>query len=288
MELRLHHVGVLTGNVERTVNFYARMLGMQAAARIESEGGSSVFLKDGPGTYGLVLEVIGPPFLAWMEERFERHGPVRSHISFQVEDVDGWYRKVGTGNVDIVTAPQAWRGCKGFAFRDACGVVVQLFQFLEPLIPPLDQVRPSPAAGFNYNLHHVSIVTDELLSLERFYHEALGLQTILDLKEGGIVFMADPASVMERRRNTPSIEIIAPPGLWEREQEFLNRYGPGIDHVSFLVQDVDSAYEELRAKGASFHVTPTDFEGTRLAFFKDPDGLDIEIELPNLTHILAV
>ncbi len=288
MGLRLHHVSVLTEDVERTVTFYKHMLGMQETARVEGDGGLSVFLEDGPAQYGLGIEVIGPPFTRWMDERFEGHGSLRSHISFQVEHVDDWYRKLEAEDVDIVTAPQSWRMAKGFVIRHVSGVIVRLFEFLEPRIPMDRRPRRSLEGEFKYNLHHVSIVTDDLPSLEQFYQEILGLRTILDLKREGIVFMADPASIEAKGRLTPSIEIMAPPGLWEREREFLDRCGPGIDHVSFLVPDVDSACEELRARGASFHVPPIDFEATRLAFFKDADGLDIEIELPNLTSILAV
>lgn len=287
MELRLHHVGVLTADVEGTVSFYENMLGMQVAARVEADGGESVLLKDGPGTYGLGIEVIGPPFVGWMDERFEGHGPLRSHISFLVADVDDCYRRLEDRDLDIVTAPQSWRMSKGFAIRHASGVIVQLFQALDPGILAERPPRRSLGGEFNYNLHHVSVVTDDMLSLEQFYQEFLGLRTILDLKQEAIVFMADPASIGAKGRDTPSIEIIAPPGLWEREREFLDRCGPGIDHVSFLVPDVDFAYEELRGKGGVFHVTPTDFEATRLAFFKDADGLDIEIELPNLTYFFA-
>jgi len=205
-----------------------------------------------------------------------------------VDDVDEWYRKLVHRDLDILTAPQSWRMTKGFGIRHASGIIVQLFQFLEPCILMEGQPRRSLESELTYSLHHVSIVTDDMLSLEQFYQEVLGLQTILDLKKKGIVFMADPASISAKGRDTPSIEIIAPPGFWEREREFLERCGSGIDHLSFLVLDVDSAYEELRGKGALFHVTPNDFGSTRLAFFKDSDGLDIEIELPNLIHMFAV
>jgi catechol 2,3-dioxygenase-like lactoylglutathione lyase family enzyme len=288
MELLLHHVSVLTADVEKTVDFYERMLGMQVSARVEGDGGLTVFLEDGPAQYGLGIEVIGPPFVGWMDERFEGGGPLRSHISFQVADVDDCYRELEAKDVDIVTAPRSWRMSKGFAIRHSSGVIAQIFQSIESGILVERQPRRSLGGEFSYSLHHVSVVTDELHSLEQFYQEILGLRTILDLKQEGIVFMADPASIEAKGRDTPSIEIIAPPGFWEREREFLDRCGPGIDHVSFLVPDVDSAYQELRAKGASFHVPPTDFEATRLAFFKDPDGLDIEIELPNLTRVFVL
>jgi catechol 2,3-dioxygenase-like lactoylglutathione lyase family enzyme len=48
---------------------------------------------------------------------------------------------------------------------------------------------------------------------------------------------------------------------------------PGIDHISFLVEDVHQIYAELRAKGVSFLGEPADQDwGARLVGLKDPDG----------------
>ena len=96
--------------------------------------------------------------------------------------------------------------------------------------------------------------------------------------------MADSSVIEDDTRFAPSLEFIGPPGLLPRETDFLQRYGPGIDHVSFIVPDVDAAYQELKSKGAKFHIDPVDSGVTRLAFFKDPNGVDIEIELPNLNN----
>ncbi|MBM4256025.1 MAG: VOC family protein [Deltaproteobacteria bacterium] len=48
---------------------------------------------------------------------------------------------------------------------------------------------------------------------------------------------------------------------------------PGIDHISFVVEDVDAIYQDLKAKGVAFNGEPADQEwGARLAGLKDPDG----------------
>ena len=51
----------------------------------------------------------------------------------------------------------------------------------------------------------------------------------------------------------------------------------GYDHIGLQVDDVDSLYEELKEKGIHFVVPPTDFEKLRIAFFKGPDNITIEI-----------
>jgi len=48
---------------------------------------------------------------------------------------------------------------------------------------------------------------------------------------------------------------------------------PGLDHISFLVEDVNQTYAELKAKGVTFLGEPADQDwGARLVGLKDPDG----------------
>ena len=48
---------------------------------------------------------------------------------------------------------------------------------------------------------------------------------------------------------------------------------PGLDHISFLVDDVNQSYAECQTKGISFLGEPEDQDwGARIVAFKDPDG----------------
>lgn len=48
---------------------------------------------------------------------------------------------------------------------------------------------------------------------------------------------------------------------------------PGLDHISFVVEDVDAIYNTLKAKGVEFNGEPADQDwGARLVGLKDPDG----------------
>ncbi|MCS6926878.1 MAG: VOC family protein [Candidatus Binatia bacterium] len=58
-----------------------------------------------------------------------------------------------------------------------------------------------------------------------------------------------------------------------RREPTLAQNPPGIDHISFLVEDVDRIYQDLKAKGVQFDGEPADQEwGARLVGLKDPDG----------------
>ena len=52
---------------------------------------------------------------------------------------------------------------------------------------------------------------------------------------------------------------------------------PGLAHLAFEVDDVDQTYEDLKAKGVEFFITPRNAGDIRLAFFRDPDGNELEL-----------
>jgi len=57
----------------------------------------------------------------------------------------------------------------------------------------------------------------------------------------------------------------------------------GVTHVCLEVDDIDAAYDELRAKGVDVYAEPYSepaigpFSGSKWLFFKDPDGVTFEL-----------
>ena len=53
----------------------------------------------------------------------------------------------------------------------------------------------------------------------------------------------------------------------------------GLKHIGFAVDDVDAAFEQLRSEGAEVLAEPTTNEdvGMRIAFFRDCDGVQVEL-----------
>jgi lactoylglutathione lyase len=51
----------------------------------------------------------------------------------------------------------------------------------------------------------------------------------------------------------------------------------GYKHICLLVDSVDEEYARLSAEGVRFRIPPTTVQSVRIAFLKDPDGLDIEL-----------
>ncbi|MCI0699175.1 VOC family protein [candidate division KSB1 bacterium] len=52
----------------------------------------------------------------------------------------------------------------------------------------------------------------------------------------------------------------------------------GYKHIALLVDSVDEEYQRLSEAGVKFHLLPETIQDmVRIAFFRDPDGMDIEL-----------
>jgi catechol 2,3-dioxygenase-like lactoylglutathione lyase family enzyme len=288
--LELHHVNILTPDVEGSIALYQEKLGMKVVARFWREGQFDLaIMRGGPASTEFAIEFVGPPFVDWMKEMFEGHGPMMDHLSFLVDDVDevdAWHERLKARGVEILMPPTPFLTVKAMYCRDPCGAIVELIAYLDP--SSAHSARDvAPSAGREYRFHHLSITCHDIPAVERFYVKELGLKTVREFREDGYIFVADPAFVADRTRAAPTLEILGPPGIAPREAAFLARYGPGIDHLCFTVDDVDAAYEELAADGVHFDLEPVDHGEIRMAFFKDPNGVDIELFPPLPRDVLA-
>lgn len=279
MKIELHHVDILTNDMQKSIDFYQNKIGMQLVFHSDAGGTDIAFLADRAGTK-FFIELVGPPFIDFQDQFFKDHGPSMDHFSFLVDDTDAWYEKLRPRGVEFITKPEEFLGVKEFYFFDAAGAIAEIMMFLDPSLTIAAPDQDVPSNGIDYRLHHISIVCQDVLELEHFYVENFGMQLIHENRKEGYIFLGDPELIADKTREVPSLELMGPPGLMEREQAFLARHGPGIDHLCFDVDDVDEAYEDLVAKGVKFELEPLDYEGNRIAFFKDPNGVDIEIMLP--------
>lgn len=120
--------------------------------------------------------------------------------------------------------------------------------------------------------HHVALFTRNFAGLRAFYEETLGLPVVGGFPGGTIIFL-DAGST--------TIELI---DRSARSEEHAHDNALGWAHFAFEVADVDAAYAELSAKGVEFHIPPKHNSDTnpsvRLAFFKDPDGNELELFQP--------
>ncbi|NJP11040.1 MAG: VOC family protein [Leptolyngbyaceae cyanobacterium RU_5_1] len=120
-------------------------------------------------------------------------------------------------------------------------------------------------------VHHVAIICSDYIRSKHFYVELLGLPIIqetyrearnsykLDLKVG----------------ESTQIELFSFPNPPDRVN---NPEACGLRHLAFVVENLDEAVAELASQGIAIEpIRVDDLTGKRFTFFKDPDGLPLEL-----------
>ena len=123
-----------------------------------------------------------------------------------------------------------------------------------------------------YRYHHFHLICSNLEQTENFFTGVLEAKLIQRRKFG----TADGA-VLDLNGTTISLRK-AREGDNITGDSSQQRYG--YDHLGLEVEDIDAVYEELKEKGITFSILPTNVENGRMAFIKGPDGITIELFQP--------
>lgn len=111
-------------------------------------------------------------------------------------------------------------------------------------------------------------------NLERslaFYTKGLGLVEV----ERGVMGHGGVYVLLEDKVSKEHLEL----NFYPEGNRFSTPFvpGDGLDHIGFLVDDLDAAIEMLSALGAQVALEPWLEGHTRIAFLTDPDGNWVEI-----------
>jgi glyoxylase I family protein len=128
-------------------------------------------------------------------------------------------------------------------------------------------------------IDHIGIMTNDLEKSVKFYTDVLGfsIETKMEMAEAGlsVVFVEKAGSKIElmeyRGKNAP-----------KRSKGVEIAIGghsiPINDHISFSADNIEDTVTEFKEKGVIFNQEPMELEGgMKLASFKDPDGVLIEL-----------
>lgn len=120
-----------------------------------------------------------------------------------------------------------------------------------------------------YRLHHLHLICKDLEGMISFFTEALDATLVARKKFG----TADGAT-LDLQGTTVNLRVA-------REDENMagdaSRASYGYDHLGLQVDDVDAAYRDLKSRGYSFFMEPKDIPDLRIAFFKGPEDITIEL-----------
>lgn len=113
---------------------------------------------------------------------------------------------------------------------------------------------------------HVAILCKDLERSVEYYTQKLGFS---------IMYRAETPSmnVAFVESGQAKLELLGAKGGAATVPSPLKETDIGVKHIAFLVDDVDSAYEELRKRGVGFTSEPVATRGRhKIVFFNDPDG----------------
>lgn len=123
-----------------------------------------------------------------------------------------------------------------------------------------------------YRFHHVHIICRDLEKMISFFTGALGATLVARQKFG----TADGAS-LDLQGITVNLRV-------SRADEQMagdasqTRYG--YDHIGLEVEDIEAAFRDLTQRGFSFSVAPKEISHLKIAFFKGPEDITIELVEP--------
>ncbi len=118
--------------------------------------------------------------------------------------------------------------------------------------------------------HHVAIIVSDWQKAREFYIEKLGFTLIREAYRPAI---GDYLRMI--RQGDTTLEVFVKPNYPER---VTNPEAKGLRHLAFHVEDVESTARWLKEQGIEVEPIREDpVNGGRFTFFKDPDGLPLEI-----------
>lgn len=121
----------------------------------------------------------------------------------------------------------------------------------------------------------VVLFVQDFQSSLTFYRDILGLE-VAQLEDGFVAFKMQDQDFAINEISKASAMVNVPEADFEPQTGKTDRV-----LLCTRVENVDVAYDTLKAKGVEFTLPPTDqYWGLRTAFFKDPEGNIWEIAHP--------
>ena len=118
--------------------------------------------------------------------------------------------------------------------------------------------------------HHIAVICSSYEKAKEFYIDKLGFELYRE------VYRPETKDYLRMlRQGDTTLELFIKP---ENPERVTNPEAKGLRHLAFHVEDIDPVVRWLNAMG--IETEPIRFDkvnGGRFTFFKDPDGLPLEL-----------
>lgn len=124
----------------------------------------------------------------------------------------------------------------------------------------------------NFNFHHLHLLCSDLDTTIDWFTDKLGATLVVKKKFG----TADGAS-LDLNNTIINLRVSA-----DHESVTSDASTPsyGYHHMCVSVEDLDAAHKDLTGKGVEFISEPVNTADARIAFFRGPDNIVIEVLQP--------
>lgn len=120
------------------------------------------------------------------------------------------------------------------------------------------------------SIHHIAVITSDYERTKHFYVDLLGFEVI---RENFRPNRGD--TKLDLRLGNAELEIFCEPNPPRRVS---NPEACGLRHLAFAVENIEEAVAWLNSLGIETEPIRTDdYTGKKMTFFRDPDGLPLEL-----------
>ena len=296
-------VGMTVSDMDRSVEFYSKVLSFEKVSDIEVAGSEYEHLQ---GIFGLRMRVVrmklGDEFIELTEYIAPRGRPIPAdsrsndrwfqHIAIIVSDMEKAYLLLRQNRVEHASSgPQRlpdWNknagGIKAFYFRDPDG------HWLEVLNFPPDKGDPKWHRGSDklfLGIDHTAIVSGNTDVSLRFYRDILGMKIAGESENHGTeqehlnnIFGARLRITTLRADRGPGIELLEYLTPGDGRAVPADQRANDLAHwqTRLVVRDTNAMYKSLRAGRFAFvssgviMLPESEMEFTRSFLVRDPDG----------------
>ena len=124
-------------------------------------------------------------------------------------------------------------------------------------------------------LEHIGIAVEDLETAERIFGDVLGSPSYKREEVLGEAVLTSFFKAGESK-----VELLVPTSPDSAIARHLEKRGPGLHHIAFLVDDLESELDRLRGLGYRVVVEPKDgADGKRIAFLHPGDTGKVLVEL---------
>jgi 4-hydroxyphenylpyruvate dioxygenase len=267
------YIEFYVGNAYQAAHFYRSALGFKIIARAGLETGIkdrvSIFLEQN-NIRLLLTSAQGP------ESPIARHATIHGDsvkdIAFLVDDVEMVFEQVVANGAKPIAGPMRLEDDRGYALKatvEACGDVVHSFVQRDAYAGPFLQGyhaftdRESESAIGLREVDHIAIGVEAgmLGKLVEFYCNVFGFH---QSHEENVTseYSAMNSRVVQNSAGRIKFPIIEPARGKGRSQidEYISyHYGPGVQHIALLVDDIVTSVRSLRGNDIEFLQTPESY-----------------------------